>query len=120
MLVGTDGLTRQPCSSAMPTKASTRSPRVVKPSVDEIEVLYVACYDICDDRRRAALRRMLSGYGEPVQFSIFVCWLDHRALRELRRQIGAVTLDPGDQVELFRCIGDASQRIVGTAPWWIV
>lgn len=87
---------------------------------DEAEALFVVCYDIGDDRRRAVLHRMLTGYGEPVQFSVFACWLGRPALRALRRQIDTIELELGDQVELFRCIGDAEQRLAATVPWWLV
>ncbi|WOQ16528.1 CRISPR-associated endonuclease Cas2 [Raineyella sp. W15-4] len=33
---------------------------------------YVIAYDITDDRRRSALATLLQGYGDRVQFSVFV------------------------------------------------
>jgi CRISPR-associated endonuclease Cas2 len=45
--------------------------------------VYVA-YDISEDHRRNRLHRLLRGFGEPVQKSIFLCWLD--AVRQRRLQ----------------------------------
>ena len=44
--------------------------------------VYVA-YDISDDRRRNRLRRLLRGFGESVQKSVFICWLDSPRRRRL-------------------------------------
>ncbi len=38
--------------------------------------LWVVAYDITDDRKRAAVRRILSDHGKRVQYSVFECWLD--------------------------------------------
>ena len=43
--------------------------------------LYVA-YDISEQRRRTRLHRLLRGFGEPVQESVFLCWVD--AVRQRR------------------------------------
>lgn len=45
--------------------------------------VYVA-YDISRQRRRKALHRLLRGFGNPVQESVFLCWVDR--VRENRLQ----------------------------------
>ena len=46
--------------------------------------VYVA-YDISEHRRRNRLHRLLRGFGEPVQKSVFLCWVD--AVRQRRLTI---------------------------------
>lgn len=36
---------------------------------------YLVCYDICDPKRLRRVFRVLKGYGEHWQFSIFFCML---------------------------------------------
>lgn len=36
----------------------------------------LVAYDISDHRRRRRLYRLLSGFGEPLQESVFLCWVD--------------------------------------------
>ncbi len=46
----------------------------------------IVAYDISEDRRRNRLHRLLRGFGEPVQKSMFMCWVDaarHRRLLHL-------------------------------------
>lgn len=43
----------------------------------------LVAYDISDDRRRNRLHRLLRGFGEPVQKSVFVCWVDEARRRRL-------------------------------------
>lgn len=47
-------------------------------------MLIVACYDIADDRRRNRAAKLLEGYGDRVQESVFECHLDSVRLRRLR------------------------------------
>lgn len=39
---------------------------------------YIVCYDVADDRRRAALFKALGGYGDHLQYSVFRCDLSER------------------------------------------
>ena len=36
---------------------------------------FLVCYDICDARRLRRVHRLLKGYGEPWQYSVFFCVL---------------------------------------------
>lgn len=61
---------------------------------------YVAAYDVSNDRQRDRVARVLSGYGERIQRSVFVVWLDPGDLPELRREVGAL-LATKDKFDLF-------------------
>jgi len=60
--------------------------------------LYLVSYDICSDRRLRKVYRIMNGYGDPVQYSIFVCELSRREKAELQDKLGAVLNCAEDQV----------------------
>jgi CRISPR-associated protein Cas2 len=45
---------------------------------DDESTLYVVSYDIPDDRRRARIHSLLTGFGTWVQYSVFECFLDRK------------------------------------------
>lgn len=47
----------------------------------------VVAYDIADDRRRERVSKVLEGYGERVQYSVFECRLDRVQYLRLRHQL---------------------------------
>ena len=50
---------------------------------------WLVSYDVPGDADRAAVSRVLSAYGERVQYSVFVCWLTVRERRRLVRELAA-------------------------------
>src|SRR6266496_4283053 len=46
-------------------------------------MLYLVSYDVSDDNRRRRVMEALKDYGRRVQYSVFECNLDARALAEL-------------------------------------
>ncbi len=70
---------------------------------------YVVSYDISDPKRLRNVFRLMKGYGEHIQLSVFRCDLTHRALVELRARLGAVINHDEDQV-LFVDIGPEDGR----------
>lgn len=34
---------------------------------------YLVCYDVSDPRRLAHIYRKMNGFGQPVQYSVFLC-----------------------------------------------
>ncbi len=61
---------------------------------------YVIAYDVHDDRRRERIARVLSRYGERIQRSVFVAFLDSEEHLELRIELGE-HLRVNDQLEFF-------------------
>lgn len=61
---------------------------------------YVAAYDVSDDRRRGRVARVLSGYGERVQRSVFLIWLEPDEVGPLKREVGPL-LGRRDAFQLF-------------------
>lgn len=68
---------------------------------------YVICYDIRDPKRWRKAYKLLKGYGEGVQLSIFRCWLSQRDREKLRWELEQI-LEPEDSLFLIglchRCV----------------
>lgn len=45
---------------------------------------YLVCYDIVEPRRWRSCYKLLHGYGERIQYSIFKCRLTDKQLAEMR------------------------------------
>jgi len=58
-------------------------------------------YDIPSDKRRTKLAKLLLGYGERVQYSVFEIWVDSAMQRELRHQMHKLLVIAEDQVRLY-------------------
>jgi len=62
--------------------------------------LYLVAYDISDDKRRTKVFKVLSGYGEWTQYSLFECWLTKLHLVELRAKLKP-HITVGDSVRFY-------------------
>ena len=62
--------------------------------------LYVVAYDISDDKRRTRVHKLLCGYGDWTQYSLFECWLTKQHLIELRAKLRKV-LGAGDSLRFY-------------------
>jgi CRISPR-associated endoribonuclease Cas2 len=48
---------------------------------------YIIAYDIPDDRRRAKVHKILCGFGNWTQFSLFECFLSKKELVQLKAKL---------------------------------
>ncbi|HRR34787.1 MAG TPA: CRISPR-associated endonuclease Cas2 [Kiritimatiellia bacterium] len=48
---------------------------------------YLVSYDISDDRRRARVFKLMRGWGERVQYSVFCCQLNPRERLQLIEEL---------------------------------
>jgi CRISPR-associated protein Cas2 len=62
--------------------------------------LYVISYDISNDRRRAKVHAILSGFGAWTQYSLFECYLSSKELIVLRSRLAQV-LHADDHVRFY-------------------
>ncbi len=82
-------------------------------------MLYVIAYDIPDDARRLKLAKVLEGFGQRVQRSVFECDLTEREYRALTKKVARVIdLDEGDSVRIYRLCSAcaASVEVKGEGP----
>jgi CRISPR-associated protein Cas2 len=61
----------------------------------------VIAYDISEDSRRSRLVRLLEGYGERVQYSVFECDLGERHYARLLKEVTRF-MEPEDRIRLYR------------------
>lgn len=70
---------------------------------------FVVSYDVADPKRLRQVYRLMRGWGEHIQFSVFRCELNARELVELRAALGAMIHHHEDQV-LFIDVGPVDGR----------
>ena len=74
---------------------------------------YYVTYDICEPKRGKKVFKLMVGYGEHLQLSVFRCELNHRELVELRGRLAQLINHREDQV-LFVDIGPVEGRGAGS------
>lgn len=65
------------------------------------ERLYVVTYDISDARRWRRVFKLMNGYGDWLQLSVFQCRLSRRRRAELTAELGEVIHHRDDHVLLL-------------------
>ncbi len=76
-------------------------PDEAKPAPSPAEHLYVVAYDIADRKRWRRVFRLLRGFGEWVQLSVFQCRLTGARRRELEAALGDIIAADEDHVLIF-------------------
>lgn len=70
---------------------------------------FVVTYDIADPKRLRLVYRLMRGWGDHIQLSVFRCELNARELVELRGRLSRVIHHSDDQV-LFVDVGPVEGR----------
>ncbi|MGE5356826.1 MAG: CRISPR-associated endonuclease Cas2 [Deltaproteobacteria bacterium] len=63
--------------------------------------LYLICYDITNNRKRAKISHMLEKYGQRVNLSVFECLLSKPALMVVREQLSKLVKKNIDSVKIY-------------------
>ncbi len=74
------------------------------------ERLYIVCYDIADQKRWRRLFKLMKGYGEWVQLSVFQCRLSQRRRAELQALVDGIIHHAADHV-IFMDLGPADRVV---------
>jgi CRISPR-associated protein Cas2 len=61
----------------------------------------VVAYDIADDRRRLRVMKMMEGYGEHVQESVFECDLERPLYLRMRKRLNELLNLRQDNVRIY-------------------
>ncbi len=72
-----------------------------------MRLLYIVAYDVTDDKRWRKVFKLMQGYGDHLQYSVFRCELSDRERVELIEKLTKVVKHDEDQV-LFFPLGPAS------------
>lgn len=62
---------------------------------------YAVAYDIPDDRRRSKVHKILSGFGQWTQYSLFECFLTSKEWVLLRAKLDRVLEPAEDSVRFY-------------------
>ena len=62
---------------------------------------YLAAYDIPSDRRRAKIHKLLSGFGQWTQFSVFELFLTDKELVILQNRLEKLLNPKEDSLRLY-------------------
>ena len=65
-------------------------------------MLYLISYDVTDDNRRRHVMEALKDFGRRVQYSVFECNLDDKALEELMDKLDFAIDGATDSCRLYR------------------
>lgn len=66
-----------------------------------MEHLYIVAYDIRDDKRWRRIFKLMKGYGEWLQLSVFQCRLSARRHAELVELLDGIILNGHDHVVML-------------------
>lgn len=73
----------------------------------------LVCYDVRDDRRLRRVAKILEGYGERLQYSVFRCRLSTRERERLRWELSKVMEKEDDLLVVplcQSCVGRLTDR----------
>lgn len=63
--------------------------------------LYVVAYDIPDDKRRTKVHKILKGFGQWTEFSLFECFLTKKELLQMRAKLNEHLHAQQDRVRIY-------------------
>ena len=69
-------------------------------------------YDVRDEKRLRRCAKLMEGYGQRVQYSVFRCWMTTREMERLRWELTNL-LDRADDVLLIPLCSRCVDGIVG-------
>jgi CRISPR-associated protein Cas2 len=70
---------------------------------------YLVCYDITDDRRLRKVFKLMRGFGDHLQYSVFECQFTPSDLIRCRTELARIIKHTEDQV-LFVHLGPSEGR----------
>jgi len=79
----------------------------------EHKVCYLICYDIRSPKRWRKAYKLLEGYGERLQYSIFRIWLTLREREKLRWELEKI-LKPEDSLLIAGICNRCVERVIAS------
>jgi CRISPR-associated protein Cas2 len=69
--------------------------------MSKITALYVVAYDIPSDKRRTKVHKLLSGFGQWTQYSLFELFLDDKQLVLLQSRLEKLLNPEKDSIRFY-------------------
>lgn len=93
----------------MSERTEMRQEKAAKPLRRNRRQWIVVSYDIPDDKRRLRIMKILAGYGQRVQYSVFECEIRPVDFRELQQRLRRALAPEEDDVRIYSlcesCLG---------------
>lgn len=67
-----------------------------------MRIYYLVCYDICNSKRLRDVHKCVRDWGDPLQYSVFLCALTELELAQLRAALHDLIHHREDQVLFIR------------------
>src|SRR5690349_6614069 len=74
---------------------------------------FLVCYDVRNAKRLRKAAKLLEGYGERMQYSVFRCWMSVARMQRLRWEMTEL-LTPEDDVLVIPLCDRCVRGILGT------
>ena len=88
-------------SSDLTSTSKTTKGKIVKRRKLTLELFRVVAYDIPEDKTRTRLHKLMKGYLNPVQYSVFEGMLNHKHLAEAIDQMKQLINPDEDLVRVY-------------------
>ncbi len=75
-------------------------------------MLVVVAYDTPSDRRRRRFVRVIEGYGERVQDSVFECWLTTQQWQQVQQRLADLVEPAEDRIRFYRFCGKDTDAVL--------
>lgn len=75
------------------------------------ELHVVVAYDIPDDRRRLRVAKILLGYGERVQYSVFECRISKVQYLRLKERLEEVIVPDEDAISFYHLCESCRKKV---------
>ena len=72
----------------------------------------VVSYDIPEDKRRTRVMKIIEGYGQRAQYSVFECEVRAADLRQLQERLAAVIDEKVDDVRFYALCNDCLGKVL--------
>lgn len=69
-------------------------------------------YDIPDDKRRTKVMKILSGYGQRVQYSVFECEIRPVDFRQLQQRLRQLTVSEQDDIRFYPLCDSCLKKVI--------
>ena len=77
---------------------------------------YCVCYDIREPRRLRRVHRCLRGWGTPLQYIVFHCYLTPRQRKDLVDELSAQIRHAVDDIRIYSIEPQAPVSYIGVPP----
>jgi CRISPR-associated protein Cas2 len=80
--------------------------------------LYLVAYDISNDRRRTKVHKLLCGFGQWTQYSLFECFLTDKELVAMHGRLRKILKMDEDNVRFYHICQACKQKVetIGSSP----